>query len=317
MGGEVLALSGGVGGAKLSLGLDRVLPAGALHVLANTADDFEHLGLTICPDIDTLLYTLSGRANREQGWGLEGESWNAMQALEALGGETWFRLGDRDLATHLWRSTRLAAGECLSQVTAGLAQRLGLRSHVLPMSETPVRTLVDTDEGELPFQHYFVRRRCEPAVRGFRFAGLDAAQPPPALRELLASPALEKIVICPSNPFVSVDPILQTGELWRALRDAPAPVVAVSPIVAGLALKGPAAKMMAELQIPATALGVAAHYAQAYPGLIDYFVIDSSDATLSTGIDQLGLRSIVADTIMTTTNDKERLARYCLALEGV
>ncbi len=317
MAGEVLAISGGVGGAKLSLGLAGVLPEGALHVLANTADDFEHLGLHICPDIDTLLYTLSGRANQSLGWGLEGESWTVMQALESLGGETWFRLGDNDLATHLWRSARLRDGEPLSAVTAALAQRLGVASHIHPMSETPVRTLVDSDEGELPFQHYFVRRRCEPAVRGFRFAGLERAVPPDALLQLLRSPALERIVVCPSNPFVSVDPVLQVPGLWQALRDAPAPVIAVSPIVAGMAIKGPAAKMMAELDMPVTALAVAEHYARRYPGLFDHFVIDTSDATLAAAIEGLGLRCTVAATVMKSTEDKQQLARCCLALEKV
>jgi len=315
-GGEhsVLAISGGVGGAKLSLGLNNVLTPGRLQVLANTGDDFEHLGLSICPDIDTLLYTLSGRANRAQGWGLEGESWNVMAALGELGGETWFQLGDRDIATHLWRSSQLAAGQSLSQVTAALARRFGLATPIHPMSDAPVRTVVSSDEGELPFQHYFVRRRCEPRVSGFRFEGIAAARPTAPVAALLGEP-LEKIVICPSNPFVSVDPVLQVPGIWQALRDNPAPVVAVAPIVAGMAIKGPAAKMMQELAMPVTALAVAQHYQQRYPGLIDYFVIDDSDATLAGDIEKLGLRCVVTATVMQTQNDKEQLARTCLALE--
>lgn len=313
--GKVLALSGGVGGAKLALGLHAELAPGQLEVLVNTADDFEHLGLTICPDIDTLLYTLSGRANRELGWGLEGESWTVLDALDDLGGETWFRLGDRDLATHLWRSAELAGGRGLSGVTAALARRLGIRSRVHPMSDQKVRTLVATGAGELPFQHYFVRERCEPAVRGFRFAGLEAARPNPAVISLLKEP-LAGIVICPSNPFVSVDPILRLPGMWQALRDAPAPVIAVSPIVAGVAIKGPAAKMMEELRLPVTAPGVAGHYAAQYPGLLDYFVIDRSDATLAGDIERLGIRCAVTGTVMKTLDDKKKLARFCLALEG-
>ncbi len=316
MAGKVLAISGGVGGAKLSLGLDRVLPPGHLHVMVNTGDDFEHLGLTICPDIDTLLYTLADRANRELGWGLAGESWTVMDALEELGGETWFRLGDRDIATHLRRSAELAAGRALAELTAMLAEAFGIASHIHPMSDQPVRTVVATDEGELPFQHYFVRRRCEPAVSGFRFSGIETARANPAVMALLDDPALERIVICPSNPFVSIDPILQVPGLWRAIGEAAVPVIVVSPIVAGLAIKGPAAKMMQELQLPVTALGVAEHYAKHYPGLVDYFVIDSSDATLAADIERLGMHCVLAAAVMKTLDDKKKLAQTCLTLEG-
>lgn len=313
---SVLALSGGVGGAKLSLGLDRVLPAGKLHVLVNTGDDFNHLGLHISPDIDTVLYTLSGQANAAQGWGLEGETWHAMEAMEKLQGDTWFRLGDRDLATHLWRRGQLDAGHDLARVTKDLARRMDVQSHVHPMCCEPVRTMVHTDEGDLPFQHYFVRRQCQPEVRGFSFHGLDTASPVAEVSALLAAGDLSQIVVCPSNPFVSVDPILQVPGMWQALRDHPAPVILVSPIVDGMAIKGPAAKMMAELQVPATALGVAQHYAQHYPGLVDYFLIDRSDATLAAEISALGLRSECADTVMNTLEDKTRLAQTCLALES-
>lgn len=314
--GKVLALSGGVGGAKLSLGLDRVLSAGKLNVLVNTGDDFEHLGLHISPDIDTLLYTLSNRANQELGWGLAGETWNTMEALEALGGETWFRLGDRDMATHLWRTRQLAEGRSLIDVTAELAEKLGIGSHVHPMCAHAVRTTVHTDEGDLPFQHYFVRRQCEPRVTGFSFEGASGAHPNPVVMKLLQGGELSHIVVCPSNPYVSIDPILQIPGLWLALRDNPAPVVLVSPIVAGLAIKGPAAKMMAELQVPVTALGVAQHYSQRYPGLVDYFVIDQSDVTLAREIEELGLAPVVTSTVMKTLDDKQQLARTCLALEA-
>lgn len=312
----VLALSGGVGGAKLALGLADALAPGRLHVLANTGDDFDHLGLHICPDIDTLLYTLSGRADQTRGWGLAGETWQTMAALEELGGETWFRLGDRDMATHLWRSQRLAAGAGLAEVTAELAARLGVASHIYPMSDDPVSTTVRSDRGELSFQHYFVRYQCEPAVTGFNFDGISAARPNRTCMGLLQRNQLGAIVICPSNPLVSVDPILQVPGLWLALRNSPAPVVLVSPIVAGQAIKGPAAKMMQELGIAATALGVARHYRARYPGLVDYFVIDESDATLAAEISEQGVTVAVTSTIMRSREDKGQLARFCLQLAG-
>lgn len=314
--GDILALSGGVGGAKLALGLADRLAPGQLHVLVNTGDDFEHLGLHICPDIDTLLYTLSGRADEERGWGLAGESWQAMAALEELGGDTWFRLGDRDLATHLWRSQQLAAGKRLGALTADLAARLGVHSRVFPMSDDPVATTVQTDRGELPFQHYFVRYQCEPAVAGFSFDGISAARPNREVMQRLHRGDYRAVVICPSNPFVSIDPILQVPGLWLALRDTPAPVVLVSPIVAGQAIKGPAAKMMAELGTGASALEVARHYGSRYPGLVDYFVIDTSDATLADSIGELGMDVAVTSTIMKSREDKQALARFCLELGG-
>jgi LPPG:FO 2-phospho-L-lactate transferase len=313
---DVLALSGGVGGAKLALGLADVLPPGQLHVLVNTADDFRHLGLHISPDIDTLLYTLAGLANKTLGWGLAGETWQTMTALEQLGGATWFRLGDKDLATHLWRTQRLAEGAGLAELTAELAASLGIASHVYPMTDEPVSTSVRTDEGDLPFQHYFVRQRCEPVVSGFNFAGISAARPDPKCMSLLQGKQLDAVVICPSNPFVSVEPILQVPGLWPAVRDSPAPVVLVSPIVAGQAIKGPAAKMMRELGIAVTALGVARHYCDCYPGLVDYFVLDESDATLSDQIRELGMAVAITSTIMKSREDKQQLARFCLQLTG-
>ncbi|MDH5171571.1 MAG: 2-phospho-L-lactate transferase [Gammaproteobacteria bacterium] len=312
----VLALSGGVGGAKLALGLADVLPPGQLHVLANTADDFRHLGLDICPDIDTLLYTLSGRANEAQGWGLEGETWQAMAALEELGGDTWFRLGDRDLATHLWRTQQLKSGMRLSALTAVLAARLGIASHIHPMTDDPVRTMVHTAGGDLPFQHYFVRDRCEPVVTGFSFDGISAAHPNREVMQLLQRKTFGAVLVCPSNPFVSVDPILQLSGMWLALRESPAPVVVVSPIVAGLALKGPAAKMMAELGMGVSALDVARHYCQRYPGLMDCFVIDESDATLAPEIRGLGVEVAVTATVMKSREQKRALARFTLQLGG-
>ncbi len=312
--GPVLALSGGVGGAKLCLGLSDCLPAERLHIACNTGDDFQHLGLTICPDIDTVLYTLSGRNDTARGWGLAGETWEVLQGLQALEADTWFRLGDRDLATHLWRAGELARGRSLSAVTTELARRLGVRAQVYPMSDDPVPTLVHTDAGELAFQEYFVREQCRPRVSGFRFRGIDAARLQPSLATLCRSADLAGVIICPSNPFVSIDPILRLDNFWQTLRQCNTRVVAVAPIVAGQALKGPAAKMMAELGMPVTACGVAEHYAHHYPGLVTTFVIDHSDATLAPEIEALGMEVQVRSTVMQERASKQALAKTCLEL---
>jgi LPPG:FO 2-phospho-L-lactate transferase len=310
----VLALSGGVGGTKLSLGLSDEIPSGQLHILVNTGDDFEHLGLHICPDIDTHLYTLSGRANQDLGWGMAGETWATMEALKELGGETWFRLGDRDMATHLWRTQELASGPGLSEVTAALAQRLGVACRIHPMTDDRVRTIVHCEDGDMPFQHYFVRSQCQPVVTGFNFEGISAARPNRQVMSLLQGGDISRIVLCPSNPFVSIDPILQVPGLWLALRESAAPVIVVSPIVGGKAIKGPTAKMMAELGRPVTALGVAEHYATRYPGLVDYFVIDEADATLAQAIGELGLDVAISTTVMNSREDKRALAFFVLGL---
>src|SRR5690606_4706911 len=262
--GRVLALSGGIGGAKLALGLAQVLTADELVIAANPGDDFEHLGLTICPDLDTLTYTLSGLSDTERGWGRQGEGWNFMAALGELGGETWFNLGDRDLALHAERTRRLRAGESLSEVTAALCSRLGIGPRIVPATDQPVRTVVETPDGPLPFQHYFVRLRCEPVVTGFRFEGAAAARPSPALAQALADPHLRAVVICPSNPFISIDPILAIPGVTEALRQVAAPVVAVSPVVGGAAVKGPTAKMLSELGFEVSAATVARHYAECF-----------------------------------------------------
>jgi LPPG:FO 2-phospho-L-lactate transferase len=314
IGKAVLALSGGVGGAKLALGLADILSPGQLHVLVNTGDDFRHLGLHISPDIDTLLYTLSGKANATQGWGLEGETWNVMGALEQLRGDAWFRLGDQDLATHLWRTAKLDAGDSLHQLTQTLARRLGITSHIHPMCDQPVRTTVHSEGRDLPFQHYFVKEQCKPAVTGFSFEGIEQARPNDRVAAMLRDDTFSSIVICPSNPFVSIDPILQIPKMWSMLRNYAGRVVLVSPIVSGMAIKGPAAKMMSELGVPVTALGVAQHYCEHYPGLLDYFVIDESDATLVEEITRLGVEVAIAPTVMKTRDDKQRLARFVLSL---
>jgi LPPG:FO 2-phospho-L-lactate transferase len=305
-GGPVLALSGGVGGAKLALGLYRVLPRNTLTIIANTGDDFTHLGLSVSPDIDTLLYTLSGLANEEQGWGRRGETWNFMAALEKLGGESWFRLGDGDLATHVERTRRLAAGENLTRITDDFARRLGIAARILPMSDERVRTRIRTATGWLDFQDYFVRLHCEPIVREIVFAGAADGAPHADAIELLRDPALRLVVICPSIPFISIDPILSLPGMRAALRDCAAPVVAVSPIIGGKAVKGPTAKMMEELGLPVDAAAVARHYED----LIDAYVADDEDAD---AVKQLNVPVVLTRTLMTNLAEREALARAVLA----
>lgn len=305
---QVLALSGGVGGAKLALGLARILAPEQLTIVANTADDFEHLGLSISPDLDTVMYTLAGINNKQQGWGLADETWNAMAMLAKLDGDTWFNLGDRDLATHLCRSQQLANGVSLSQITAILCAQLGIKHRLLPMTDARVRTRVQTSIGELAFQEYFVREQCQPAVSGFFFDGIDRAQPLPALMDVLESDSLAAVIICPSNPFVSVEPILALHSVRAALRRSAAPVIAVSPIVAGMALKGPAAKMMAELNMPATATAVAEYYGD----LLDGFVLDVADAALAESIQARGTPVLTTNTVMKSLQDRENLAQAVL-----
>src|SRR5258705_11994272 len=246
----VVALSGGVGGAKLALGLSRVLPADELLVVANTGDDFEHLGLSISPDIDTLTYTLAGIDNPATGWGRRDETWSFMDSIGALGGEDWFRLGDRDLALHVERTKRLGAGQTLSEITVGVCRRLGVRPRVLPMSDDRVRTRVHGDSGWIDFQDYFVRQQCRPVVRELVFDGAAASRPQPEVIAALSGGNVRAVVICPSNPFISIEPILAVPGLRAAIAACGAPVVAVSPIVGGRAIKGPTAKMMQELGLP-------------------------------------------------------------------
>ncbi|MEM7363827.1 MAG: 2-phospho-L-lactate transferase [Pseudomonadota bacterium] len=309
---NVVALSGGVGGAKLALGLSRCLDATELTIVANTADDFTHLGLRICPDLDTVMYTLAEISNRAVGWGQQDETWQCLDALSDLGAESWFRLGDRDLATHLVRTEQLQSGETLSDVTTYLCQRLNIAHRLVPMSDQAVSTQVDTDEGRLSFQHYFVRERCEPQVTGFEFEGIETARPSPGFQTALVDSADNgggPIVICPSNPFVSVEPMLGLSGVRETLRDSHRPVIAVSPIVGGEALKGPAAKMMSELGIEQSAASVASYYGD----LIDGFVIDTVDAELQASIEQTGIPTIVTNTVMVTLADRIQLAEDVLS----
>ena len=303
---RVVALSGGIGGAKLALGLYHTLPADSLLVVCNTGDDFEHLGLSISPDLDTVLYTLAGIANPETGWGRANETWTFMQALEELGGETWFRLGDADLATHVERTRRLAAGESLSAISDDFCARLAVHARVIPMCDRAVRTMVQTEEGVLPFQRYFVERRCQPKVTGFDFQGAATARPAAAFLEALAGDNLEAVVICPSNPFISVDPILAVPDVRAALTACRAPVVAVSPVIGGRAVKGPTAKMMTELGVPTSARAVAEHYR----GLLDGFVLDEADAAEA---ETIQVPCVARRILMTDEADKRTLAAEVLA----
>ena len=309
----VLALTGGIGGAKLALGFAKALEPDDIAFVVNTGDDFEHLGFHISPDVDTLVYTLAGEANVDAGWGRRDETWQFMDAARELGMQTWFRLGDRDLALHVYRRERLAAGATLTEVTREVAEHLGVAPPVLPMSDDPVRTRVLTPDGPLAFQHYFVRDRCNPAVTGFEFDGIETAAINPEVAALLARDAasteLEAIIICPSNPFVSVDPILNLPGMRQRLKSAGAPIIAVSPIVGGRAIKGPTAKMMRELDIPATATAVAHHYR----GLITGFVLDECDAARESEVADLGLATTVTRTVMSNLDDRIALARDVLA----
>ena len=302
-----VVLSGGVGGAKLALGLQTVLGP-RLSVIANTGDDFEHLGLTVCPDIDTLIYTLAGEANPATGWGLRGETWQFMESLARLGGATWFRIGDRDLGTHIWRRERLAAGASLSDVTRELAEAFGVSAAILPMSDAPVRTHIHTSEGRLPFQDYFVRLQAEPVATGFSYAGADAASGAPGALAALAAADLGAIFVAPSNPWLSIDPVLAVSDIATALRAATVPVIAVSPIVGGKALKGPAAKLMRELGLEPSVDSIARHYA----GIADALIIDTQDAGAAAQVEAAGLRCGVTQTVMHDLGGKQRLAEYLL-----
>jgi LPPG:FO 2-phospho-L-lactate transferase len=312
MSGHVLAISGGVGGAKLAAGLAAVLPPERLTIAVNTGDDFEHLGLTIRPDIDSVVYALAGLNDTQRGWGVADESWNMMEMLGRVGEETWFNLGDRDMAMHLGRSWRLRAGESLSTVTARLAGAVGIAHSVVPMSDAPVRTQVETEQGWIDFQRYFVAEQCRPAVKAIRFAGAGAP-PSPGLEEALSRPDLAAVVLCPSNPFLSVDPILAVAGVRVGLEALDVPKIAVSPLIGGKAVKGPLSKLLAELGSGEDNLAIARHYG----ALVDHFVIDRTDAKDAEGLRGLGLSVTVANTLMRDANDRERLAREVLAAAGL
>ncbi len=308
---RVVALAGGVGGAKLAHGLQQVLAPGELTVVVNTGDDLEVHGLPVCPDGDTVLYTLAGVANPSTGWGMADETWAVMGQLGRLGEPTWFALGDRDIATHLFRLARLRAGRRPTEVSLELSRALGVAARILPMADRPVRTQVRTTDGWLAFQEYFVHRHQEPEVHETRFDGIDAAAATPEVADALA--AAELIVLCPSNPFVSIAPILAVPGIRAGLQGARrrgVRVVAVSPIVGGKALKGPADRMLASLGKDVSALGVA----REYRGLVDLFVLDRVDAGLLPEVRALGMQAAATDTIMTDDAGRARLAADLLRL---
>ena len=301
----ILALSGGVGGAKLALGLSHVVPPGDLLIVANTGDDFEHLGLSVSPDLDTLMYALAGLDNQVLGWGRRDETWSFMETLAALGGPSWFRLGDRDLAVHVERTRRFKAGQSLTQVTAEFWRALGIAARGIPMSDDPVRTRVLAEDGWLDFQDYFVGQQCRPVVRELAFHGAQTARPHPEFIAALGNPALEAVVICPSNPFISIEPILALAGVRDAMRACNAPIIAVSPIIAGQAVKGPTAKMMTELGMVPSSAAVASRYGD----LLDTIILDSGDAA---EVDDIDCRVLLAPTLMKTLDDKIALARVVL-----
>jgi LPPG:FO 2-phospho-L-lactate transferase len=302
---RIVALCGGVGGAKLALGLQHVLGK-RLNVVVNMADDFTHLGLHVSPDLDTVLYTLGGLNDVQRGWGRADESWNFMEALAQVGGETWFALGDRDLALHVERTRRRAGGQRLTTIADDVAKRFGISARILPVTDDNVRTMVVTPSEDLEFQRYFVERRCQPVVKQIRFDGAASARMTPEVRAALGSDDLKLIVICPSNPYLSIDPILSVPGLVDALRASRVPIVAVSPILGGQAVKGPTRKIMDELGIRPTTAAIAAHYR----GLIDGLIVDSADAAEAAGLD---VAVHLAPTLMTDMASKIELAEQVIA----
>ena len=302
---RITVLAGGVGGARLAQGVAAAAPQAALAVIVNVGDDFEWQGLHVSPDLDTVLYTLAGREG-EQGWGLAGDTTVTLEALRALGGEAWFGVGDRDLATHLRRSALLRAGRTLSEATTELASAFGVRARLMPVTDDPHPTLIDTGEGELAFQEYFVRRGQRDEVRGVRFPGAEGARPAPGVIEAIAE--AELLLIAPSNPFVSIAPLMAVPGVRAAIEGAAAPRVAVSPIVGGAAVKGPAAAMLRSLGHEVSALGVA----RLLVGLADVFVLDALDAALAPAVRELGMEPLVTDTMMTDASRRAALARELL-----
>lgn len=308
---RVILLCGGVGGAKLALGLDRLLPPGDLTIIVNTGDDFDHLGLHICPDLDTVLYTLAGVVHPEQGWGRADETFVMLDELVRRGGPEWFRVGDRDLALHLQRSLRWRRGDRLTEITADLASQFAVRSTILPMTDSVVATRLETAEGVLDFQDYFVRRRCAPVVREIHYDGASSASMSTELLQALASPRLERIIIAPSNPLLSIAPILSIPGMLDRLRWRGVPIVAVAPLIGGRAIKGPTAKLMQELGLRGGVVGVHELYAKQYPGVIDAMLIDEADVREAS---RLGCVVASTNTLMQTMDDRLRVAQSVLEL---
>ena len=306
----IAALAGGVGAARFLDGLARVIPPKDIFVIGNTGDDAEIHGLHISPDLDTVTYTLAGLADPVRGWGLRGDTFHNLEALRGFGAETWFQLGDRDLATHLFRTERMRAGAKLSDVTREITAAVEVKSTIVPMSDDPVRTMVQTKNGLLEFQEYFVRRRAKDAVRGILFYGSEQAKPAPGVLEAIVR--ANAVIFCPSNPLISIGPILSLPGVRAALETRSGPSAAISPIVGGRALKGPAAKMMRGLKLSASALGVA----RLYQGIVNVFIVDKEDEAVAAKIESLGMKVVVTDTIMSGVSKKKALARAVMkALE--
>ncbi len=303
---HVVLLIGGVGGAKLAAGMAEVLPPGALTIIVNTGDDFEHLGLHVSPDLDTVMYTLAGLANQTTGWGVADDTFQAVEMAARYGAPEWFRLGDRDLGTNLVRTMRLRAGATLTEIVCQMSAALGIRHTLLPMSDDAVRTQVDTDQGELAFQEYFVRERWQPAVREIRFIG--AADARPTSRVIKALDCATLIVIGPSNPYLSIDPILAVPGIRSRIAASPAPCVAISPLIAGQAVKGPTAKLMAELGIDVSPLTVVNHYRD----LLNAIILDEVDHALCQAVEQTGVRAVTYPILMKSLQDKVAVAEFLL-----
>ena len=305
---SIIALSGGIGGSKLALGLANSMSPERLMIIANIGDDFKHFGLHISPDIDTLLYTLSGKSDSKRRWGLANETWKVMETLEKIGGETWFKLGDMDLALHLERTKKLLSGETLSNIISNLCKKFGIKSRIIPVSDDIIQTIVKTPDGDLGFQEYFVRNRCKPIVTGFSFLGAKKASPNKEFIEALSSPNLKAIIICPSNPFISIDPILSVNGVREGLINSHAPVIAVSPIIGLSAIKGPLAKQLNELGYRVSSISIANYYSD----FIDGFVIDNEDRLSVTEVEEMDIKVKVCNILMNNMTTKIELAKTVL-----
>ncbi|HEX5732193.1 MAG TPA: 2-phospho-L-lactate transferase [Blastocatellia bacterium] len=307
---KITALAGGIGASKFLLGLSRVMPPESITVIANTGDDIEMFGLRVCPDIDTVIYTLAGAINEQTGWGIKQDTFESLKWIARYTDAAWFNLGDRDLATHIYRTHALAEGRTLTEVTAHISRALGVASSILPMTDSYTPTRVLTDEGEMHFQEYFVRRRCEPQVRKISFQNIERALPAAGVESAILD--ADAVIICPSNPFISIGPILAVPGIRERLQQTRADVIAITPIIAGRALKGPAAEMLRDLGHEVSALGVA----RVYRDIADVFVLDETDNELRAAIEALGLRVMITNTVMSTLEEKERLAKEVLSAES-
>jgi LPPG:FO 2-phospho-L-lactate transferase len=305
----ITALAGGVGASKLLDGLSRVAPPEEISIVVNTGDDIEMFGLYIAPDLDIVTYTLAGVVNRENGWGLAGDTFNCLeQLLSYTGTERWFNLGDRDLAAHIFRAQLMRQGRSLSEIAERLRKALGVKSRILPMTDTHTPTTIITDEGEMHFQEYLVKRRAQPKVAGIRFENIESAKPAPGIEEVIRRS--DAIIICPSNPLISIGPILAVPGLRDMLQAAKAPVVAISPVVGGASLKGPTDRMLADLGMQVSA----AQVARLYSDIADVFILDIQDEAAKPEIERLGLKVFVTDTVMSGLEEKIKLAKFTLEI---